>query len=76
MLVGRVPTFLDEPFGIVTFTSLTVTRLPTLTASPPTMFAVSRDTECYRGIKPIAEGHSKPRIGSDDVTPNITLPLV
>ena len=36
----------------------------------------SGDTECYSGIKPVADGHPKPRIGSDDVTPSITSPLV
>lgn len=76
MLVGRVPTFLDEPFEIVTFTSLTVTRPPTLTASPPTTLTVSRDTECYRGIKPMADGHPKPFIGTDDDTSSIASPLV
>ena len=38
--------------------------------------APGRDTECYRGIKPMADGHPKPRIGSDDVTASITSPLV
>lgn len=34
------------------------------------------DTECYRGIKPMAEGHPKPRIGSEEDTSNIASPLV
>lgn len=37
---------------------------------------VSWDTECYRGIKPMAEGHPKPRIGSEEDTSNIASPLV
>lgn len=34
------------------------------------------DTECYRGIKPMADVHPKPCIGSDDDISNITSPLV
>lgn len=35
-----------------------------------------RDTECYRGIKPVADGHAKARIGTDADTSSIASPLV
>ena len=34
------------------------------------------DTECYRGIKPVADGHAKARIGTDADTSSIASPLV
>ena len=60
------------------FFNWTITMRPMLTQVTPLAGAVTTawDTEYYRGIKPMAEGHPKLRIGSDDVTASITSPLV
>ena len=57
-------------------TAVPLATVPKSTDTESDSVGLNWDTECYRGIKPIAEGHPKPRIGSDDVTPNITSPLV